>query len=167
MEGPEGIKLAGAYGEDFVSKPVPGKSDVTRVLEKSEIGSKKASVYAGDNPVNRVRLPQPRPIYISIHDRERPPFKMIVTHRSKLISRRKPLGVDAVIDYEKDSDEEYEEEKEGEDLNSNADNEEENNELEEGAESEADSFLFLTVISRKMRICLMTKRWLLGDEDMK
>lgn len=132
--------LKAPMGRIFVSKPVAGKSDLSRVLDKSEIGSKKASVYAGDNPVNRVRLRRPRPIYISIHDRERPPVKMIVTHRSKFISRRKPLGVDAVIDYEKDSDEEYEEEKEGEDLNSDADNEEENNELEEGAESEADSF---------------------------
>jgi chromatin assembly factor 1 subunit A len=63
--------------------------------------------------------------------------KLIITHRSTLVDRRRPLASDALIDYEKDSDEEYEEEKEGEDLNSNAEDEEG---AEEAAESEADSF---------------------------
>ena len=114
------------------------RGEGVRVLDRSEIGSRKASVYAGDNPVARRRLLRPRPVYIAIHDRERPPVKLIVTHQSTAVSRRHPLGVDTVIDYEKDSDEEWEEEKEGEDLNSNADNEDEA--AEEGAESEADSF---------------------------
>lgn len=107
-----------------------------RVLDVSELSSKKASVYCGGR-----RLENPRPVYIAIHDRERPPVRLIMTHRSVVVAPRRPLSVDAMIDYEKDSDEEYEEEKEGEDLNSNADAEEDAAEGDlETAESEADSF---------------------------
>ena len=131
----------------FVQRPL-NKGDSARILPYSQLLlSKKssASVYFGDNPGTRRRLENPRPIYIAIHDRERPPVKFILTHESVIVHRRKPLASDPLIDYDKDSDEEYEEEKEGEDLNSNnaeEDDAEEGGAQEPGeeAESEADSF---------------------------
>lgn len=114
------------------------RGDPVKILNRSELPVKRGSVYVGDNPGTRIRLTQPRPIYVAIHDRERPPVKFILTHRSTSVVPRKPLAADALIDYDKDSDEEYEEEKEGEDLNSNAENI--LDEEEGDVESEADSF---------------------------
>jgi hypothetical protein len=109
---------------------VKNKFEPVRVLGVHELP--RSTKYGGGEPLLR-----PRPVYIAIHDRERPPVKLIMTHRSLAVFSRRPLAEESLIDYEKDSDEEYEEEKEGEDLNSNGDAEEEG-ENEEG--SEADSF---------------------------
>ena len=117
----------------FLHRP---KGEAARILKVSEL-PQSSGMYSGESVSNRRRLLRPRPVYIAIHDRERPPVKLIMTHRSLTINRRHPLASDPVIDYEKDSDEEYEEEKEGEDLNSNADGEEEAGD-DDG--SEADSF---------------------------
>ena len=106
-------------------------------LRPSEIGSsRKANVYAGDNPELRKRLARLRPVFISIHDRERPPVKLIVTHSSAIVTGRRPLGMDQVIDYEKDSDEEWIEEHEGEDVEAEGDEEE-----NEDDATSVDSFL--------------------------
>ena len=107
------------------------RNEPVKVLDIAELP--RSEKYGVGKPLAR-----PRPIYIAIHDRERPPVKLIMTHMSLNVCRRRPLAQDTVIDYEKDSDEEYEEEKEGEDLNSNPADAEEEAENEEG--SEADSF---------------------------
>ena len=100
-------------------------SNNIRYLERAEIAPRKTTVYAGDNPVHRLRLKKLRPVYIAIHDRERPPVKLIIAHASTGVSGRHPLGTDPIIDYERDSDDEWAEENDGEDLNSNAEDDEE------------------------------------------
>ncbi len=120
----------------YISRDASG---VARPILPHSVGSKKASVYAGDNPLTRKRSLRPRPVYIAIHDRERPPVKFLVAHASLHVDRRHPLACDPLIDYDRDSDEEWAEENDGEDLNSNADEEEEK---EECASSDSgDSFL--------------------------
>ena len=98
-----------------------------RYLQFWEIPSKRPSQVC--------HLSQVRVVFIAIHDRERPPVKVLLTYASPNISGRRPLGVDPAIDYEKDSDEEWVEEHDGEDLA--AEDEEED---EAAPESEADSF---------------------------
>ena len=78
-----------------------------------------------------------RPVFIAIHDRERPPVKFIMTYESGSVSGRRPRAADtALIDYERDSDEEWVEEHDGEDLG----DEDEPEDPAELAESDADSF---------------------------
>jgi hypothetical protein len=117
----------------FVAKD-PSTGAVSPISSESII-PKKHSVYSGDGLVRR-RMRRYRPVYIAIHDRERPPVKMIMTHQSTAISARRPLAPDTLIDYERDTDAEWVDEHEGEDLVTEPDEEEEK--LEE--ESDADSF---------------------------
>jgi hypothetical protein len=134
----ESRKKLKAKNRVFVIRP---KGESTREARQSElvISSKTLIVYGGDSLNARTRSKMVRPVYIAIHDRERPPVKLIMTHQSRNVNRRRPLAADSVIDYEKDSDEEWEDEKEGEDLSSNVDAEEEA-ELAAEEGSEADSF---------------------------
>jgi hypothetical protein len=110
-----------------------------RYLSPSETAPRKTTVYAGENPIHRLRLKQVRPVYIAIHDRERPPVRMIIAHASTGVSGRHPLATDQIIDYERDSDEEWAEENEGEDLNSNADDEEEEEVVGETGDQDCDA----------------------------
>jgi hypothetical protein len=72
---------------------------------------------------------------------------MLIAHASTGVSGRHPLGSDSIIDYDRDSDEEWAEENDGEDLNSNADDEEEEEEAavdtgdQEDAQSENSFFV--------------------------